>query len=57
MPFMEVNFDYVMKEGEGDTTLEEWREAHIDFFRKEYRDIFNDDSRVVCEEFKVVSVL
>ncbi len=57
VPFMEVDFEYVMKEGEGASTIEEWRESHRDFFRREYPNLFNDDSRVVCEEFKVVSVL
>ena len=56
-PFLEVDYEYAVKEGEGDSTIEEWRDSHRDFFRREYPDIFNDNSRVVCEEFKVVSVL
>ncbi|MFZ2189787.1 MAG: ASCH domain-containing protein [Candidatus Magasanikiibacteriota bacterium] len=37
--------------------LESWRSKHKDFFAKEYPNQFNENSLVVCEEFKVVKVL
>lgn len=55
-PFMDVAFDFVVKEGEGYKNVEEWRKSHRDFFRAEYPNKFKEDSQVVCEEFKVAEV-
>ncbi len=52
--FLEVDFEYAKKEGEGYVSIEEWRDSHREFFKKAYPDIFTDDSLVVCEEFKVI---
>jgi len=50
--FLEVDYNFVQEEGEGDKTVEEWREKHRKFFNLD-----NDDVKVVCEEFELVSKL
>lgn len=55
-PFLEVKYDFIQKEGEGDPDVETWREKHRAFF-KNFSDSFNNDSRVVCEEFELVAQL
>lgn len=40
-------------EGEGDLSLEYWKNVHYEFF-KSYNKDFNDDTKVVFEIFKVV---
>lgn len=52
-PFLEVDFEYAILEGEGDKNIEEWREGHRNFFRKYYPD-FSDDKKVVCAHFKLI---
>ena len=47
--FLDVNFDFIQKEGEGDKNIEEWREKHRKFFS-----LNTDDVLVVCEEFKLI---
>lgn len=49
-PFLDVGYDFIEKEGEGDRNVKEWREKHRKFFG-----LKNDDVKVVCEEFKMVS--
>lgn len=48
-PFLEVGYDFVQKEGEGDKDVEEWREKHRKFFN-----LRNDNIKVICEEFEIV---
>ncbi len=55
-PFLEVGYDYITLEGEGDKDTEEWRKKHRKFFTENYGE-FKDGSQVVCEEFKVVEVV
>ena len=47
-PFLEVDYDFAQKEGEGDADIEEWREKHRKFFK-----LTSDDVKVLCEEFVV----
>lgn len=57
VPFNEVTTEHAYKEGEGDRSLEYWREVHEAFFKKwleEANLTFDMDTKVVCEEFKVV---
>ncbi|GGH81945.1 uncharacterized protein YhfF [Pullulanibacillus pueri] len=57
LPFKEVNAEFAAKEGEGDRTLNYWRDVHIRFFSEELADLkhtFSEDVLVVCETFKVV---
>jgi uncharacterized protein YhfF len=55
--FLDVQYEFAVKEGENDKTIEEWRDSHRAFFKREYLNEFTDDSLVVCEEFKVIKVL
>ena len=57
LPFLEVNAEFAYKEGEGDKSLEYWRECHINFFSRLLKELdmnFSEDMLVVCEEFVVV---
>ena len=55
-PFLEVDFEYAKLEGEGEQNIEEWREAHRNFFKKYYSD-FNDNRKVVCCTFKLIKTI
>lgn len=57
VPFFDVSAEHAYKEGEGDRSLEFWRDCHAEFFTKELSkigEIFSKDMIVVCEEFEVV---
>ena len=55
--FNKISADHAFKEGEGNRSLEYWREVHKEFFTNalsEYNQSFDEDMLVVCEEFKVI---
>ena len=55
--FDEVSEEHAFKEGEGDRSLEYWRKVHSNFVAKELASVnilFDEHSKVVCEEFEVV---
>lgn len=55
--FHDVSDEHAYKEGEGDKSLTYWRKVHKKFFTAYLEEAhlkFNDDMKVVCEEFKVV---
>ena len=57
VPFNRVPADFARAEGEGDGSLEAWREAHWSFFTRECARIGRTpraDMPVVCERFEVV---
>ena len=57
VPFDEVTAEHTFKEGEGDRSLEYWREVHESFLKEELSTIghtFDGSTRVVCEEFEVI---
>ena len=57
VPFNEVTAEHAYKEGEGDKSLDYWREVHIKFFTECLNEVglkFTSDMKVVCEEFSVV---
>lgn len=57
VPFNEVTADHAYKEGEGDRSLDYWREVHEKFFTECLHEAglkFTPDMKVVCEEFVVV---
>lgn len=57
VPFNEVTEEHAFKEGEGDRSLDYWRQVHMEVFSEEYKTnnlSFSNDSLVVCEEFEVV---
>jgi uncharacterized protein YhfF len=56
-PFNEVDAQFAFEEGEGDRSLEYWREAHWKFFSRTLPKIGKEPSQdmpLVCERFKVV---
>lgn len=55
--FSRVSEEHAFKEGEGDRSLEYWRKVHSNFVTNELASVnklFNEHSKVVCEEFEVV---
>lgn len=58
IPFNLVSEEFARKEGEGDLSLEYWREVHREFFSKDFKETsgkeFEEDMPVVCEEFELV---
>lgn len=45
------------KEGEGNQSLDDWREGHQAFFTEalaECNQVFDENMLIVCEEFKVI---
>lgn len=57
LPFEQVTEEHAYKEGEGDRTLDYWKKVHQAFFTEELRQVnmqFQEDMKVVCEEFKVL---
>lgn len=57
VPFNQVTAEFAATEGEGDGSLEYWREAHRQFFSREcasHGRRFTEDMPVACERFKVV---
>lgn len=54
MPYEAVTADHARKEGEGDRTLDYWREVHEAFFKAELAEAgltFDPKLELVCEEF------
>jgi uncharacterized protein YhfF len=55
--FNEVGSDFARAEGEGDFSLEYWREAHRNFFSRTLPKIgreFSEDMPLVCERFQLI---
>lgn len=55
--FDEVDGRFAREEGEGDGSLEYWREAHRRFFSRTLPEIgrrFSEDIPLVCERFRVI---
>lgn len=55
--FCDVPPEFAAREGEGDGTLEYWRDAHARFFAREHRErgfAFHDRIPVVLQDFAVV---
>jgi uncharacterized protein YhfF len=53
----EVEADFAREEGEGDLSLEYWREAHKNFFSRLLPKIgreFRTDMPLVCERFRLI---
>lgn len=57
LPFNEVDADFAFDEGEGDQTLDYWRDVHWTFFSREAGDhgfVFDENSIVCCERFELL---
>jgi len=50
--FCDMGADFAAAEGEGDLSLEHWREAHRRYFTRQ--GVFADDMVLWCETFRVV---
>ncbi|MEU2917671.1 ASCH domain-containing protein [Streptomyces sp. NPDC001273] len=50
-PFAQVTWDHALAEGEGDTSLEEWRAGHRRFWEREGTPV-DDDTPLVCLTFR-----
>lgn len=60
LPYGRVTAEYAAIEGEGDGSLEHWREAHWPYFARECERIGREPSenmQVVCSIFEVLDVL
>ena len=53
--FVEVDDTFAHDEGEGDRSLNHWRDAHRRYFGRMGR--FSDDMMLMCERFRLVEVL
>jgi uncharacterized protein YhfF len=57
VPFKEVDAVFAREEGEGDLSLEYWREAHSGYFSRVLPKIGREpspDMPLVCERFRLV---
>lgn len=57
LPFAEVDAQFAADEGEGDQSLEYWRDVHSKYFSREAAELgieFNNDSIVCCERFELL---
>jgi len=57
VPFDEVSAEFAAREGEGDGSLEYWKDVHGAAFAREFEGterIPSSDMPVVCQEFRVV---
>jgi uncharacterized protein YhfF len=55
--YNEVDPDFARAEGEGDLSLEYWREAHRNFFSRvlpKIRREFSEEMPLVCERFRLI---
>jgi uncharacterized protein YhfF len=55
--YNEVGADFAREEGEGDLSLEYWREAHRRFFSRSLSKIgreFSEEMPLVCERFRLI---
>lgn len=57
VPYKDVTDEFAFIEGEGDKSLQYWRNAHWHFFSREMENLGkepNEEMLVVCEKFTVV---
>ena len=52
--FGEVDATFAHDEGEGDRSLDHWREAHRRYFGRMGR--FSEDMMLMCERFRLVEI-
>jgi uncharacterized protein YhfF len=55
--YNEVDTDFARQEGEGDLSLNYWREAHRNYFSRVLKKIgkeFSEEMPLVCERFRVI---
>jgi uncharacterized protein YhfF len=55
--YNEVDADFARDEGEGDLSLNYWREAHRDFFSRvlpKFGKEFSEEMPLICERFRLI---
>ena len=55
--YNEVDADFAREEGEGNLSLDYWREAHKNYFSRVLRKIgkeFSEDMPLICERFRLI---
>jgi uncharacterized protein YhfF len=55
--YNEVDADFAREEGEGDLSLNYWRQAHRNYFSRVLRKIgkeFSEEMPLICERFRVI---
>ena len=52
--FADVPWDFARSEGEGDRSIEEWRDGHGTYWAREGTPV-TDDTQIVCIRFRLVS--
>lgn len=58
--YSEITAEFAMIEGEGDKSLEYWKEVHQAYYTREmepYGEIFTEDMIIICEYFKTIYVM
>ncbi|SFB38090.1 Uncharacterized protein YhfF [Acetitomaculum ruminis DSM 5522] len=58
-PFKDVTEEHAYKEGEGDRSLDYWRQVHKEFLESELGRIgmaFSEKAKVICEEFELIEL-
>lgn len=53
--FLDVDAAFAHEEGEGDRSLQYWRDAHRSYFQRQGR--FSDQMLLMCERFRLVDVI
>lgn len=53
--FCDVDLQFALDEGEGDETLEDWREGHRGYFERNGG--FDPEMKLWCERFRLVQVI
>jgi uncharacterized protein YhfF len=53
--FCDVNLQFALDEGEGEETLDDWREGHRAYFERNGG--FNPEMMLWCERFRLVQVI
>jgi uncharacterized protein YhfF len=56
VPFKDVSWEFVVSEGEGFTSVEDWQESHKAFW-SECGIQVNPDTEVICYSFRVLDVI
>ncbi|MGC1209989.1 MAG: ASCH domain-containing protein [Micromonospora sp.] len=54
VPFADVPWDFARSEGEGDRSIEEWRDGHRAYWARQGTTV-TDDTQIVCIRFRLVS--
>ena len=52
--YRDVDAQFAFEEGEGDRSLDYWRNAHRNYFTRQSR--FSEDMMLMCERFRLVEV-